>query len=205
MTLEAFLAVLFIGLPACIFCNYKFASQLTNAYLYRKLAGQSILVILAFAEYFCFNSLAMGILFTCFIAWELLQVIVVLSIIGFITFTHKVDKKDSAIYSLLFTRFKMRSLFKSENSNVYFFKNNGVNIYFDSASEDFQPLSEHSLGRFKESIKEEKSKNISFENFLVLKCDDNYISVSSDDLRLLNIDIFNMDRNHFDVLSMLKI
>jgi hypothetical protein len=204
MSLEIFLIVLFVGLPAYIFCNYKFASQFTNAYLYRKLAGQAILVVLSFAEYLYFNSLVMGIIFTCFIAWELLQVIGVLSIIAFITFTGKVDKRESKIFTLFFTRLKMRSLFKV-NSNIYFFKNNGVNIYFDSASDNYQSLSEYSLRLFKDSLKEEKSKNISFDDFLVLNYDDNYISVSSADLQLIDVDIFNMDRSHFDVLSMLKI
>ena len=205
MTFELFLIILVVGLPAYLFCNYKFASQLTNAYLYRKLAGQCILIVLTLAEYFYFNSLVMGMIFAAFVVWELLQVIGILSIIGFLTFTSKVDKKDSAIYALLFTNLKMRSLFKSENSNIYFFKNNGVNIYFDSASDDFQALSDHSLGRFKENIKEEKSKNISFENFLVLNCDDHYLSVSSSDLKLIDVDIFQMDRKHFDVLRMFKI
>jgi hypothetical protein len=205
MSLETFLIVLFIGLPVSLFWNYKFASQFTNAYLYRKLAGQSILVVLAFAEYFYFNSLAMGIVFTCFIAWELLQLIIVLSIIGFIAFTKKLDKREYATFALFFTRFKMRTLFKSENPNIYFFKNNGVNIYFDANSDDFKSLSEDYLSRFKNNIKEEKSKSVAFEHFLILNCDDNYLSVSSDDLQLLNVDIFNMDRNHFDVLRMLKI
>lgn len=204
MSLEIFLIVLFVGLPAYLFCNYKFASQFTNAYLYRKLAGQAILVVLSFAEYLFFNSLVMGIIFTAFIAWELLQVIGVLSIIAFITFTGKIDKRESEIFTLFFTHLKIRSLFKV-NSNIYFFKHNGVNIYFDSASDNYQSLSEYSLREFKDSIKEEKAKNISFENFLVLNCDDNYLSVSSADLQLIDVDIFNMDRNHFDLLRMLKI
>lgn len=205
MTIEVFLITLFIGLPLSLFCNYKFASQFTNAYLFRKLAGYSILVILSFAEFLYFNSLAMGIILTFFIAWELFQVGTVLAIVGFLFFTGKVDKKDAKIYGLLFTNFKMRSLFKSENSNIYFFKNNGVNIYFDSASDNFHSLPERSLEHLKNSINEEKSKNVLFENFLVLQCDNNYISVSSDDLALLDVDVFSLDKNHFDVLRMLKI
>lgn len=99
----------------------------------------------------------------------------------------------------------MRNLLQKQNANIYFFKKNGVNIYFDSASDHFQSLTDYSLQRLKIGISLEDSKTLSLENFLVLQCDDNYISVSSDDLSLLDIDMFNMDRNHFDVLRMLKI
>lgn len=205
MTIELFLSILFIGLPIAMFFNYKFASQLTNAYLFRKLAGYGILATLAFAEYFYFNSLAMGIIFTSFVAWELLKSFCLLAIMAFLVISGKVTDKDSRIYRLLFSHIKMRNLLQSENANIYFFKKNGINIYFDSASDHFQSLTDYSLARLKLSITDEKSKTLALENFLVLQCDDNYISVTSDDLSLLDLDIFNMDRNHFDVLRMLKI
>lgn len=205
MTIEFFLIVLFIALPVSLFFNYKFASQLTNAYLFRKLAGYGILVVLSVAEYFYFGSLAMGIIFTSFVAWELLKSFCLLSILIFIVVAGKVSEKDSKIYKLLFTHMTMRNLLQKQNANIYFFKKNGVNIYFDSASDHFQSLTDYSLQRLKIGISLEDSKTLSLENFLVLQCDDNYISVSSDDLSLLDIDMFNMDRNHFDVLRMLKI
>lgn len=204
MTFEMLLAIIFIGMPLSLYCNYKFATQLTNAYLYRKLSGYGILVAFSFVEYFYFDSLVMGILFTSFVVWELLQVILLLNIIFFIVFTRKVDTKDSAIYTLFFTHFKMRHLCKAENSNIYFIKNNGVHIYFDASSEDFHLLSDSYLNRFQEVIKNEKPK-ITFKNFLVLHCEDIYISVSSDELQLIDVDMFNINRNHFDILRMLKI
>lgn len=204
MTFEMLLAIIFIGMPISLYCNYKFATQLTNAYLYRKLSGYGILVALSFVEYFYFDSLVMGIVFTSFIVWELLQVVLLLSIIFFIVFTGKINAKDSAVYTLFFTHFKMRNLCRSENSNIYFIKKNGVNIYFDASSEDFQPLSDIYLSRFPEVIKNEKPK-ITFKNFLVLHCEDIYISVSSDELQLIDVDMFNINRNHFDILRMLKI
>lgn len=205
MSIEFYIIFLLIGLPIYFLYNYKFASQLTNAYIFRKLTGQCILMVLAFAEYFYFDGFVMSIVSISFIGWELLHAVCILSIIAYLVITKKVDKKDIQIYGLLFTRLNMRSLCKSENPNIYFFKHNGINVYFDISSENFQSLHESYLDRFKENIKEEKSNKISFKDFLVLHCGDNYLSVSSDDLSLVDVDIFNLDRNHFDVLSMLKI
>lgn len=205
MSIEFFIIFLLIGLPISLLYNYKFASQLTNAYFFRKIAGQAILIVLAFAEYFYFDGFVMSIVSMSFIGWELLQAVCILSILAYLVLTKKVDKKDIQIYGLLFTRLKMRSLSKSENPNIYFFNHNGINVYFDISSDNFQSLHESYLDRFKENIKKEKSKSISFKDFLVLHCGDNYISVSSDDLSLVGVDIFNLDKNHFDVLSMLKI
>lgn len=205
MSIEIYLIFLLIGLPLSLLYNYKFASQLTNAYFFRKLSGQGILIVLAFSEYFYFNSFAMAVISIAFIAWEILKAVCILSIIAYLVISRKVDKKDLQIYGLLFTRLKMRNLCNSENPNIYFFKHNGINIYFDSSSDNFQSLHDSYFDRFKANIKEEKSKYMSFDNFLVLHCDDNYISVSSDDLSLVGVDIFNLDKNHFDVLSMLKI
>lgn len=205
MSIEFFIIFLLVGLPISLLYNYKFASQLTNAYFFRKIAGQAILIVLAFAEYFYFDGFVMSIVSMSFIGWELLQAVCILSILAYLVLTKKVDKKDIQIYGLLFTRLKMRSLSKSENPNIYFFNHNGINVYFDISSDNFQSLHESYLDRFKENIKKEKSKSISFKDFLVLHCGDNYISVSSDDLSLVGVDIFNLDKNHFDVLSMLKI
>jgi len=201
MSIEIYLIFLLIGLPIYLLYNYKFASQLTNAYIFRKLTGQCILMVLAFAEYFYFDGFVMSIVSISFIGWDLLHAVCILSIIAYLVITKKVDKKDIQIYGLLFTRLKMRSL----NPNIYFFKHNGINIYFDISSDNFQSLHESYLDRFKENIKDEKSKNISFKDFLVLNCGDNYVSVSSDDLALVGVDVFNLDKNHFDVLRMLKI
>lgn len=201
MSIEFYIIFLFIALPLSLLYNYKFASQLTNAYIFRKLTGQCILMVLAFAEYFYFDGFVMSIVSISFIGWDLLHAVCILSIIAYLVITKKVDKKDIQIYGLLFTRLKMRSL----NPNIYFFKHNGINIYFDISSDNFQSLHESYLDRFKENIKDEKSKNISFKDFLVLNCGDNYVSVSSDDLALVGVDVFNLDKNHFDVLRMLKI
>lgn len=205
MSIEFFIIFLLVGLPISLLYNYKFASQLTNAYFFRKIAGQAILIVLAFAEYFYFDGFVMSIVSMSFIGWELLQAVCILSILAYLVLTKKVDKKDIQIYGLLFTQLKMRSLSKSENPNIYFFNHNGINVYFDISSDNFQSLHESYLDRFKENIKKEKSKSISFKDFLVLHCGDNYISVSSDDLSLVGVDILNLDKNHFDVLSMLKI
>lgn len=205
MSIEFYIIFILIGLPIYFLYNYKFASQLTNAYIFRKLTGQCILMVLAFAEYFYFDGLVMSIVSISFIGWELLHAVCILSIIAYLVITKKVDKKDIQIYGLLFTQLKMRSLCKSENPNIYFFKHNGINVYFDSSSDSFQSLHESYFDQFKANIKEEKSKYMSFDNFLVLNCDDNYISVSSDDLSLVGVDVFNLDKNHFDVLRMLKI
>jgi hypothetical protein len=205
MSIEFYIIFLLIGLPLSLLYNYKFASQLTNAYFFRKLSGQVILIVLAFAEYFYFTSFAMSVISMSFIAWEILKGVCILSIIAYLVITKKVDKKDLQIYGLLFTQLKMRNLCNSENPNIYFFKHNGINVYFDISSDNFQSLHESYFDRFKANIKEEKSKYMSFDNFLVLHCGDNYISVSSDDLSLVGVDIFNLDKNHFDVLSMLKI
>lgn len=205
MSIEIYLIFVLIGLPIYLLYNYKFASQLTNAYIFRKLTGQCILMVLAFAEYFYFDGFVMSIVSISFIGWELLHAVCILSIIVYLVITKKVDKKDIQIYGLLFTRLKMRNLMKSENPNIYFFKHNGINIYFDISSDNFQSLHESYLDRFKENIKDEKSKNIAFKDFLVLHCSDNYVSVSSDDLALVGVDVFNLDKNHFDVLRMLKI
>lgn len=205
MSIEIYLIFLLIGLPIYALFNYKFASQLTNTYFFRKLSGQGILIVLALAEYFYFKSFAMSILSMSFMLWEFIQAFCILSIISYLVLTKKVTEKDVKIYKLLMTRLNMRCLIKSKNANIYFFKNNGITVYFDSASDQFNDLTEYSLNRFKENIKDEKSKELSLENFLIFHSNNNYISVSSDDLSLVDVDIFNVDKNHFDVLSMLKI
>ena len=80
--------------------------------------------VMAVAEYFYFGSLAMGIIFTSFVAWELLKSFCLLSILIFIVVTGKVTEKDSRIYKLLFTHMTMRNLLQKQNANIYFFKFN---------------------------------------------------------------------------------
>lgn len=205
MTFELFLTIVGICLPLYIFYTYKFASHLTNAYLYRKFSGISILLVMAFTEYYYHESLVMGLVAVLFLAWESLKLISVVGIIAYIVLTKKTTDKEIDSYRLFFTNIRIRSFFKSENPNVYFIKKNGLKIYFDSTSHCFEVMSDLSLDRFKLGIKEEKLKDISLQNFLILSHQNQYVSVSTDDLLMLDIDLLNIDKNHFDILRMFKI
>jgi len=205
MSFEVFLIILCIGLPIYVLYNYKFAVHLTNTYLYRKIGGVAILLSLAIAEYWYFKSTAMAIILTCVLAWETFKLLGVVSIIAYIVFTKKVDDKERNNYRLFFTNLTVRAFFKSKNPNVYFLKRNGIQLYYDSTSDCFKSMTDSSLDRFKEGMKTEKLDNVSLENFLVLLYNNQYLSVSSDDLSLLGIDLFDIDKNHFEVLRMFKI
>lgn len=205
MPFESFLIFLCIGIPVYILFNYKFATCMNNIYLYRKIGGVAILLSLAIAEYWYFKSTAMAIVLTCILLWEVFKMLGVVSIIGYIVFTKKVDDKERNNYRLFFTNLHVRAFFKSKNPNVYFLKRNGIQLYYDSNSDCFESMTESSLERFKEGMKTEKLDNVSLENFLVLLYDNQYLSVSSSDLSLLDIDLFDIDRSHFEILRMFKI
>lgn len=128
------------------------------------------------------------------------------AITWFVIFTQQVDIDSLPSLKLFLKNLKVRSFYFSKgNSNIYFLNNGGVNIYFDKHSSDFDALSNAHVTYFAHLLVDKTYNKIELNKFVILNVKERFMSVSSEELKTLDVPIEKITKEHFDLLQMMKI
>lgn len=206
MTLILFILLACITLPLQCLLNYKVSPDFSNTYWIKSLIPTAALAIAALVEFSYFQSSVFALLFIFAMGYIFLKFLMFASVNLYVYLADKVDSDSIASMKLFFTNMKVRSFYLSKgHSNIYFINNDGVNIYFDKHSADFEPLSNHHVTYFAQSVIDKSFKPIELNKFVILNCDNRFMSVSSEELKTLDVPLEKITKAHFDLLQMVKI
>lgn len=186
--------------------GYKFTTHFSYRPLIKKMALTISFAIIAVAELLYFETTAVPTLFYILICYVLFPYIVLFFITFYVFKTEKTDADNRPSIALFLYRFKIRNYFLSKGcSNIHFFKNDGVNVYFEKYSATFERLNEHELEHFKNNLKNNTMEHVEMHKFVILNFKDDYMSLSSDDVMCLDVSLDKITRRHFDMLRMIYI
>lgn len=206
MTLILFILLACIALPLQCFLNYKLSPDFSNVYWIKSLIATGSLAIAALVEFTYFQSSVFALLFTFAMGYIFLKFLMFASVTLYVFLADKVDVDSLSSMKLFWKNPKVRSFYLSKgNSNIYFLSNDGVNIYFDKHSAKFEALSNSHVSYFAQSIVDKTFKPIELNKFVILNCDDRFMSVSSEDLKEIDVPIEKINKSHFDLLAMVRI
>ena len=206
MSLFLFVVFACITLPMHLLLNYKLSPDFSNAYLIKSLVITVALAIAAIVEYTYFTSTVFALLFAFAMGYIFLKFLMFAAITWFVIFTQQVDIDSLPSLKLFLKNLKVRSFYFSKgNSNIYFLNNGGVNIYFDKHSSDFDTLSNAHVTYFANSLVDKTYNTIELNKFVILNVKERFMSVSSEELKTLDVPIEKITKEHFDLLQMMKI
>lgn len=195
-----------IALSLQCLLGYKFTTHFSYLPLIKKMSLTISFAIMAIAELFYFETTAFPTFFYILICYVLFPYIVLFLITFYVFKTEKTDAENRPSIALFLYKFKIRNYFLSKGaSNIHFFKNDGVNVYFEKYSARFDRLNEYELEHFKNNLKNNTMEHVEMHKFVILNVKDDYMSLSSDDLMFLDVPLDKITRRHFDMLSMLHI
>lgn len=206
MSLFLFVVFACIALPMQFLLNYKLSPDFSNAYLIKSLVPTLTLAIAAIVEYTYFTSTVFSLLFAFAMGYIFLKFLMFAALTSFVIFTEQIEIDSIPSIKLFFKNLKVRSFYLSKgNSNIYFLNNDGVNIYFDKHQSEFDTLSNAHVTYFANSLIDKSYKKIELNKFVILNLNEKYMSVSSEELKTLDVPIERITKEHFDLLQMLKI
>lgn len=206
MSLVLFVVMACITIPLQCVLNYKVSPDFSNSYWIKSLMPTGTLAIAALIEAIYFQSSVFALLFAFAMGYIFLKFLMFASVHLYVFLNDKIDSDSIPSMRLFFTNLKVRSFYLSKgNSNIYFLKNDGVNIYFDKHSAEFEPLSTHHVAYFAQSLIDKTFKPIELNKFVILNCGERFMSVSSEELKTLDVPLEKITKAHFDLLQMIKI
>lgn len=206
MSLFLFVVFACIAIPMQFLINYKLTPDFSNAYLIKSLVPTVALAIAAIIEYTYFISTVFALLFAFSMGYIFLKFLMFAAITYYVIFTDKIESDSLPSMKLFLKNFKVRSFYFSKgNSNIYFLNNDGVNIYFDKHSSEFDTLSNAHVTYFVNSLVDNTCKKIELNKFVILNFKERFMSVSSEELKTLDVPIEKITKAHFDLLQMMKI
>lgn len=202
--------VILTGIVLCIhgFSEYKYPKSLNNLRILKRMSPALLLAGLALIQYLNDD----GHYLTYFLAITLV-LLVIMSLgdiikLPYILFKSKTDPDFNpfTLESLFFLNFKIRNFCSTDQvSNTYFFKQDGLTVFFGMPNSSFQAMSAKQLETFKDSLTKPTMGHVKFGGFLVVKQNDKYTSLSSEEFHMMNIPLTHINQDSFKVIEMLKI
>lgn len=204
------LMVILTGIVLCIHAlsEYKYPKSLNNLRILKRVSPVLLLAGLSLIQYLSDD----GYYLTYFLAVTL--VLLVIMCLGdivklpYILFKSKTDPNFNpfTLESLFFLNFKIRNFCSTDQvSNTYFFKQDGLTVFFGMPNSSFQAMSANQLQTFKDSLTQPTMGHVKFGGFLVIEQHGKYTSLSSEEFRMMNIPITHINQDSFKVIEMLKI
>lgn len=206
MSLVLFIVLACIALPLQFLLNYKLTPDFSNTYLIKSLVPTIGLAVAAVIEFMYFQSTMFALLFGFSMGYIFLKFLMFAAITSYVIFTDKIEADELPSMQLFLKNIKVRSFYFSKgNSNIYFLNNDGVNIYFDKHSAEFETLPNDHVTYFANSVLDKAYKPIEINKFVIVSLAERYMSISSEELKSLNVPIEQITKEHFDLLQMMKI
>jgi hypothetical protein len=208
MNLPVMLIMVGIFQILSVFWEHKRPRSVTEFKISWSIITQIFLSVLALSEYLTFCTFYTSYL----LAFALLMAM--LNFIGhFIKYScflwkskfHPHFNKNHADV-IFYLNLRIRQLCSVDKiSQTFFYKNDGLTIFFGDPDKHFSVLSETLLQLFKNNLTACTMANIDFGSFVIVKDKENYISLSSDELKTLDIPLTGIDRNYLALIEMSRI
>jgi len=206
MSILGFSMFVIIALSLQCVLGYKFTTHFSYRPLIQKIALISSFAIIAIVEIFYFKTFTFATLFGVFSCYVLFPYIMLFLITFYLFKIDRIDSENRQSTAFFLNIFKIRSYFLSKGcSNIYFFKNDGVSIYFEKYSTQFERLPSHHLEYFKHDLDTAVMQHVELSKFIVLIFDGECISLSSNDFAELGVSLDKINRQHFDLVRMIRI
>lgn len=187
--------------------EFKYPKSLDYRQLIKRWIPVFILSGLAFLEYF----LSGAYYFTYFLAICLILLFIaclgtMCKYIYVLTESKKQGFNTNTTEALFYLNWKVRNLcFSDQVSDTFFIEQDGLTVFFGNPNYSFDSMNAKKLKMFKDSLTQSTMGHVKFGGFLVIKNNDNYISLSSDEFKMLNIPITKINQETFKAIQMLKI
>lgn len=187
--------------------EFKYPKSLDYRQLIKRWIPVFILSGLAFLEYF----LSGAYYFTYFLAICLILLFIAcLGTMSKYIYVLNESKKQgfntNTTDALFYLNWKVRNLCSSDQvSDTFFIEQDGLTVFFGNPNYSFDAMNAKKLKMFKDSLTQSTMGHVKFGGFLVIKNNDNYISLSSNEFKMLNIPITKINQETFKAIQMLKI
>ena len=90
-------------------------------------------------------------------------------------------------------------------SGTFFYKNDGLIVFFGKPETKFDAMSPSDLVFFQESLVQSTMGHVNFGGFLVIKDKNDYISLSSAEFEMLNVPVTDINQDHLTLIKMARI
>lgn len=187
--------------------EYKYPKSLTHGRMIKRLMPLAFLSVLALMEYVLtgyhyftyFLSACLGFMFIATLGD-------VCKYFYMINAKRKADFNENTIDALFYLNWKVKNFCSTDQaSRTFFFNQDGLTVFFGDPNSSFEAMDKTKLQLFKDSLTQSTMGHVKFGGFLVIKNKDDYISLSSDEYKLLNVPIIKINQDTFKAIEMLKI
>lgn len=188
------------------FWEYKCPRSVTGFKISRAVVIQLVLSGLALSEFFIFGT---------FYSSYLLAVAFIIATISFISyfiksvyFKYKSGRNTNrkTVDILFYIHLKVRQFCSSDQmSNTFFYKNDGLIVFFGNPDTSFQAMNNATLQLFKDSLTQSTMGHVNFGGFVVIKDNHEYISLSSGEFALLGVAVTDINQDHLKLIHMARI
>jgi len=192
-----------------VFYEFKYPRTVSgfNIKLSRSVQLSLGLCSLALIEFFLAGTFYFSYLLTILLAF------LSLSFVGHILrrkyLTWQSNKKGislNTVDALFYLNLKVRQFCSSDQvSNTFFYKNDGLIVFFGEPETSFEAMTYGDLLTFKQSLVQPVMGHVKFGGFLVIKDKDDYISLSSSEFEMLNVPVTDINQDHLTLIKMARI
>jgi hypothetical protein len=208
MTFQVVLIMIGIFQLLTVFWEYKRPQTITGFKFSWSIVTQMFLSVLALSEFFTFGTFYTSYLLA-FALW-LAMMYFLSHFMKYIRFlwnskfqTHFNKNKVDALFYL---NFKIRQLCSVDKiSQTFFYNNKGATIFFGDPDKKFNAMSETTLKIFKDNLTQSTMGHVRFGGFIVIKNKDDYISLSSDEFKMLGVPVTEITHDHLNLIQMVRI
>lgn len=207
MTLPVMLIMVVIFQLLIVFWEHKRPRSVTGFKISWAIIIQMSLSVVALSEFFIF-----GTFYSSYLLASALFLAMMNFIGHFIKYSHFLWKSKfdtnfnkNTTDVLFYLNFKIQQLCSiNKVSNTFFYKNDGLIVFFGEPETTFSAMHRDALQFFKESVKH-SACHLRFGGFVIIKDKENYISLSSDEIKMLEIPVTNINQDYLSLIQMNRI
>lgn len=190
------------------FWEYKCPRSVTGFKISRSIVIQLVISGLALAEFFIFGTFYSSYLLATAFLIATISFVSYFIKSGYFQFKYKSDinfNKNTADV-LFYLNLKVRQFCSTDQmSNTFFYKNDGLIVFFGNPESTFLTMNKSTLQLFKDSLIQSTMGHVKFGGFIVIKDKDDYISLSSDEFAMLNVAVTDINKDHLKLIQMARI
>jgi len=190
------------------FWEYKCPRSVTGFKTSRSIVIQFIISGFALSEFFIFGT---------FYSSYLLATAFLIATISFLSYFVKsvyfrlkyksdVNFNKNTTDVLFYLNLKVRQFCSSDQpSNTFFYKRDGLIVFFGEPDTTFNSMDKSTLQFFRDSLTQSTMGHVKFGGFIVIKDNDDYISLSSDEFAMLDVSVTDISQDHLKLVHMARI
>lgn len=187
--------------------EFKYPKSLDTTRMLKRWLPVGLLSGLAFLEYFLsgayyftyFLAICLGLLFIAFLRTVFKYIYIFIE-------SKKQGFNENTTEALFYLNWKVRNFCSTDQvSDTFFFKQDDLTVFFGDPNSSFEAMDKKRLQLFKDSLTQSTMGHVTFGGFLIIKHKDDYLSLSSDEFKMLNVPITSINQDIFKAIEMMKI